>query len=307
MTMQEENAVAAPQHITSVATSALLVSVEYTAWAGSITDEKVRDEVILAKGAQKKAASVTKNLMVDCVEHEAMKTFRTSLSNGLKQYCYQWAGGIWVLPMTRHKDFMAWYAGREQRFKELLGELKAVYPDYVRNRAFQSTGLMFSVGDYPPVEELDTRFTINLVQMPVPENDWRVQISRDLADDLHAHYTRQVGRITQQIVEDQSKEFLTIVKRLHDGVGYTQKTEDDGTITIKRNKVVESTFQKCIDLIQTYEKFNPANSHELEDARQGLCDALQGYTLSDLRESDSARARVAADVGAVLSKFGKRV
>jgi hypothetical protein len=201
---------------------------------------------------------------------------------------------------------MEWYEGRVQKHDELLADLKRVYPDYVRNQAFASTGLMFNLNDYPTVEELDRKYTMNLVQVPVPMNDWRVQVSQDLASDLHIHYTREAERIAKQIAEEQSKEFLTIVKRLHDGVGYTQKTEDDGTVTVKRNKVVESTFQKCIDLIKTYEQFNPTNSAELETARKGLSDALHGYSLNDLRESDSARAKVAADVGAVLSKFGKR-
>jgi hypothetical protein len=296
-----------PEHITSLATSAVLVSVEISQWTGSVSDEKVRDEVVAAKGAKRTALSTSKHVMADCDEHKMLKAFRTSISNGLTRFCYPWAGSLWVLPMARHKEFMAWYEDRVKKHDELLADLKRVYPEYVRNQAFQSTGLMFNINDYPTVEELDERYTINLVQLPVPMNDWRVTVSQDLADDLHIHYTREATRMARQIAEEQSKEFVTIVKRLHDGVGYTQKTEDDGTVTVKRNKVVESTFQKCIDLIKTYEQFNPTNSAELEAARAGLSEALHGYSLTDLRESDSARAKVSADVGAVLAKFGKRV
>lgn len=300
------NPVVAPQHITSLATSGILVSADVSVWTGQKKDKRVQTEVASDKGADTDAISVSKNLLSKCPQHKSLMTFRQTINNGMKVFTFPWAGSLDYLPMVRYQRFMEWWAQREQEHAALVSEFKRVYPQFVSDLAFgvsNTLGTMFDRTDYPHVDELDAKFTLSLTQVPVPENDWRVQVSHDLAADLHNHYAKQTEQMAQRMVDEQSAQLVKVMESLKHSCEFSVVTDKDGVTKVKRNKVVEGTLVKALEMIDTFKAFNPSNSVALEDARSGLERVLTGVSIDALREHDTTRAIVGEEVGSILSKF----
>ena len=293
----------APQHITSIATSAILVSAHNSVWTGSVTDKKTRNEIAATKGADEEAVEFTKKLLAKCPEHKALMRFRQTINNGMKVYTYPWAGGIDVLPMVRYDKFMQWWDDRVAEHTGLRNAFKTIYPDFVSNLAFGSTGVLFDRNEYPSVDDIDNRFTLTLHKSPVPMNDFRVQVSQSLADDLHKHYVSQTEDFAKRIVDEQVSQFVKVMQSLHHSCGFETLVDSNGNTKIKRRKVVETTLEKALEMCDTFRKFNPTQSQDLEDARVALEQLLENVDITALRESDSMRARVGGEVTTILNKF----
>jgi hypothetical protein len=295
-----------PQHITSLATSAVCVAWHNSVWTGTVTDKQTRDEIAVDKQADAEAIDFTKKLLKGMPEHKALMTFRQTITNGMKRFAYPWMGDIDILPMSRYSAFMEWWAERVEEHKQLYAAFRAVYPMYVAGAASKMTGKLHNINDYPRVEELDGRFSLTMTISPVPLNDFRVQVSQDLANDLHNHYVKQTQNIAQTIVDGQVKQFLTVLESLHHSCGFTTTVDKNGATKVSRNKVVDNTFKKALEMIDTFKQFNPTQSSELEDARVLLEQALSGVTTEALRDNDAVRARVQSDVEQVMNKFKRK-
>jgi hypothetical protein len=304
------NNLSQPQHITSLASSAILVAVRNPVWTGQITDQKVRNEVAADNNADTSVVDVTKKLLAKCPQHKSLMTFRQTINNGMKTFTFPWMGNIDCLPMFRHDGFMKWFDERNEEHRDLKSDFGKVYPSFVSDLAFgvsNSLGTLFNRAEFPDVDWVLSRFSLTLQKFPVPMNDFRVQVSQDLADDLHKHYERQAEETAKRIVDNQVEQFLKVLESIKHSCGYTEKTNKHGDKTLVRNKLVETTWQKAIDMIDTFRSFNPTQSPELEDMRTLFEQALRGVDINQLRESDSVRAKVGSEVEGILNKFKVKV
>lgn len=292
-----------PDHVLSLATSAVLVECVPTIWTGSMTDSDASDEVAANNNASSGAVDVVKKLMLGCKEHREMNKFRGTINNGLRRFTYEWGGRLRLLPMTEYSKFMQWFSECETEHKRLLDNLKAVYPSYVSNAAFSDQGKLFNRADYPDVSELGNKYKLTLQVLPVPLNDFRVQVSQDLANDLHKTYEKQAEQLVSRVASEQSDRFVKVIQSLIDSCGTHEKQNADGTVTIVRKKMYESTYQKALNMIDTFAKFNPSNSGELETLRKDIHKVLSESKFDDVSKSDLLRAKMGGELDSALSKF----
>ena len=293
-----------PKHLTSLASSARLVAVTNSVWTGNETDSKASSEVVQAKGAAQGACDVIKKLMLNCAEHKALNRFmRGTINNGVRRFTYDWAAGLRILPMTHLVEFEKWWADCEVEFARLLGEFKAEYPNYVANIAFASQGQLFNRADYPDVNELDKKYILERVYIPVPEDDFRVKIAQDAADDSYKHYCKAAQRWADKIVNDQTNRFVEVMRRLHHSCGFNESVSADGEIKVTRRKLVKETYEKALDMIDSFKQFNVTNDIQLEELRSDLERVLVGKTYEQVSESDIMRAKVGNEIEGVLNKF----
>jgi len=296
--------VQSPKHLVSLASSAVLVEVTNSVWTGNETDNQASSEVVQAKGAADGVCNVIKKLMHDSEEHKALNRFmRGTINNGVRRLTYEWAGGIRLLPMANYQKFEAWWGECEGEYKRLLSNLKAVYPDYVSNAAFASQGKLFNRADYPDVGELDSKYKLERRIIPVPMDDFRVQVSQELADDLHKHYCKQAEAIANSIVNEQTNRFVEVMRRLHHSCGFNESTTSNGEIKVSRRKLVRETYEKALEMIDTFKQFNVTEDAQLEQLRNDLEKVLVGKTYEQVAESDMMRAHVGNEIGNVLNKF----
>lgn len=291
-----------PEHIVSLATSAILVSVEIHGRTGSKASAELAGELTRNKNADRDAAKVTKELFAGCPEHAALTKFRSSITNGLNVYTYEWAGRHRLLPMTRYDKFMGWYKERAGEHQRLVDEFLAVYPALVNNAAYKA-GMMFNRADYPTVDELRNDFSIRLYQAEVPLGDFRVSVADSLAQDLREYYTKQASTFIDEVMNTQTEQMLGVLTSIHHCCGFDTKTDKDGNTVVVRRKLYESTIEKALELCQTLEKFNPGGSDKLFDARIALQNVLADVDPKKLRNSDTQRVKLGEEVDDILKKF----
>ena len=213
-----------PNHIISLATSAVLVSVDVNVWSATKQDREISSEVTLAKRADQSAGRFVKNLLADDQHHKRISNYRQTIYNWLKRNTYRWNNSQDLLPVQNLMQFKTEYAEHEAEFHRLLDNFIANYSHIVSDMAFKQ-GDMFNRDDYPTVDEVRGKFGIKLYVSEVPTQDFRCKVSEDLANDLKQQYEQQAGEIITGIMEQQADRLAEVLHSISHCCGYQEIAE----------------------------------------------------------------------------------
>ena len=294
----------APRHLISLASSALIVSVDIKTWTATKQDKSISNEVTTSKNADADAARVTKVLLSHSPEHKALLNYRQTVYNWLQRETYDWAGSMRLLPTYKLESFKKQFNDHMAAFNALLDKFLAAYPGLISDAAFKQGG-MFNRSEYPEVQDVRRRFSMKLFTHAVPENDFRCSISQVLADDLKEHYEAQTQEIVGGVMADLTKRLTTYATRLRNACEEVQAeaNEEAKSGKAKRRKIYESTFDNVKGMVDMIRNFNLTNDADLTEAANKLEAILATRSLSDLRDSAVARADTRDDLNDILSKF----
>ena len=293
-----------PKHLISLASSAVLVSVDTKVWSATKQDRGISNEVSDAKKAVRNAGKYTKNLLADHPKHKAIVNYRQTIYNWTKRRTYRWNDANDLLPSIDVPRFKQEFGEHKQAFDKLVDEFLNSYQSIVSDMAFNA-GDMFNRSDYPDVSELRHKFGVELYVSEVPMNDFRCGIANEIADDLFETYSRQAENIVTEVVLAQKTRFVEVMQSISHCCGYDEIGVDDNTGETKtrKRKIYDTTIQKALEMCETFKGFNLSNDSELEEARASLEKALSNVSASDIRESDAVRESVKEDIDSILSKF----
>jgi hypothetical protein len=294
-----------PNHIISLATSALLVSVDINVWSATKQDRVISNEVTTAKRADSNAGRFVKNLLSNNVYHKDLINYRQTIYNWIKRNTYRWNNSQDLLPTIALEDFKTEYDKHESKFNELLDTFCVNYDSIRSNIAF-SQGDMYNADDYPEVEEVRRKFGCKLYVSEVPEQDFRCQVSHALASDLKQSYEKQAQEIVKNVLHQQIERITEVMESIAHCCGTQEITTENGEVKSKKRKIYDTTLEKAKDLCRTYAQFkvlDNADSRLLQETIVSLDRVLTGIDSELLRESDSARDRVKSGVEDILSKF----
>jgi len=293
-----------PDHLISLASSAVLVSVDISVWSATKQDRGISDEVTTSKNADKSAGRYVKNLLANHPKHKAVVNYRQTIYNWLQRRTYKWNQSQNLLPSVDVPKFKAEYHDHQLAFHALVDSLVADYDSIVSDMAFKQ-GTMFNRSDYPHQDQVRAKFSLNLYVSEVPMNDFRCEIAKDIADDLFITYQKQAHGIIESIAQEQSERMVEVMQSISHCCGYD---EIDGGITnatvTKRRKIYDTTIQKALEMCESFKRFNLKNDSGLEQARASLEKVLSGVKAEDIRDSDAVRHHVKEGIDDILSKFG---
>lgn len=292
-----------PQHVTSLATAGLLVSVEVNVWSATKQDRAISNEVTTAKKADVNAGRFVKNLLANNVDHKNLLNYRQTIYNWMVRVTYPWNKAQDYLPHVSLPKFMQEFNTHQTEFERLLDVFCTNYGTTVSNMAF-AQGDMFNRNDYPDVAEIRQKFGINLYTSEIPVGDYRCQIAQELADDLNNHYNKQAQTIVQGILNDQVERLVEVMQSLSHCCGVDEYMGKDGETKQKKRKIYEGTVEKAKEYCRVYKDFNLTNDAKLDAVVAQLDLALRGVDADTLRESDAARSQVKDEVDDIMSKFG---
>lgn len=297
-----------PQELMTLATSGWLVTARVRTTTMRITDRSRSDQYATAnKATDNKSVDISLNLLRryqpfrDCLNH------RQTVKNWLLRITYAWDGATRYLLNDRLGEFHIGWKEMCAEMERLLDVAEAGYEQAITNDAFER-GEMFDRSQYPDFSEIRRRFKMQCIITEVPTGDYRTQITQDAANDLYNDYNRQVSNIVAGIANTQATTMISVLQSLKHSCDETEVTRKDGTRTLRRNKLVESTYEKALHLCDAIAQCNPSNNQALYDARQGLVSALTAsdgtiYSLDALRSSDSVREQVMTKVTETLNTF----
>jgi hypothetical protein len=132
-----------PKHITSLATSGLLVTLEVNVWSATKQDREISNEVTTSKKADESAGRFVKNLLANNAEHKALSNYRQTIYNWMTRSTYAWNKSQSYLPAVTLPKFMQEFSGHDTAFNDLLEKFLAKYDDIVSDMAFKQ-GDMFN-------------------------------------------------------------------------------------------------------------------------------------------------------------------
>lgn len=288
-----------PNHIISLATSALVVCVDVNVWTATKQDRAISNEVTTSKKASADAGKFTKNLLSDSPDHKALLNYRQTVYNWLQRSTYDWAGSMRLLPTINLEKFKKEYAQHERDFNALLEKFITAYPQIISDAAFKQ-GDMFNRSEYPEPEVVRSKFRMRLHVSQVPQSDFRSAVSEALAEDLKNHYERQTQEIINSVMDDAADRLVEIASRLSNAC--TEATPDDDG-KVRRKKIYDSTVTQAKEICETIKNFNLTGNKALSQAVVDLSFALEGISTEDLRESSYTRSVVKENVDDMLSKF----
>lgn len=293
-----------PNHVISLATSAVLVNAEVSVWSATKQDRVISNEVTTAKKADHSAGRYVKNLLADDPTHKQLLNYRQTVYNWLRRNTYDWSGSLRLLPVINLPKFKAEFHQHEKSYFALRDAFLDKYPTIVSNMAFKQ-GDMFNRNEYPSVDQIKDKFRIRLYVAEVPTSDYRCAIADDLAEDLKLTYQKQINdEIVPQVMADIASQFAEVMESISHCCGYDEISSVDGEVKTKKRKIYEGTIEKARALCDTFRGFNLTNDARMAEASESLKNVLNGVDADSLRESDAVRESVKSGVDDILSKFG---
>jgi hypothetical protein len=296
-----------PDHLISLASSAVLVSVDISVWSATKQDRGISDEVTTSKNADKSAGRYVKNLLANHPKHKAVVNYRQTVYNWLQRRTYRWNQSQNLLPSVDVPKFKQEYHEHQIAFHALVDSLTVDYDSIVSDMAFKQ-GTMFNRDDYPTKEQVHSKFSLNLYVSEVPMNDFRCGIAEDIADDLFNTYKKQAHGIIESIAQEQSERMVEVMESISHCCGFDEvrNTMPQGhdEVSYKRRKIYDTTIQKALEMCESFKRFNLKNDSGLEQARASLEEVLRGVKAEDIRDSDAVRHHVKEGIDDILSKFG---
>ena len=291
-----------PEHLISLASSAVLVSVDISVWSATKQDRGISDEVTTSKNADKHAGRYVKNLLANHPKHKAVVNYRQTIYNWLQRRTYKWNQSQNLLPSVDVPKFKQEYHEHQIAFHALVDSLTTDYDSIVSDMAFKQ-GTMFNRADYPTKEQVASKFSLNLYVSEVPMNDFRCGIANDIAEDLFTTLSNQAKGIVDSIAQEQSERLVEVMESISHCCG-VDESEVNGEVRTKRRKIYEGTIEKARDYIESFKRFNLKNDSGLEQARASLEKVLRDVKAEDIRDSDAVRHHVKEGIDDILSKFG---
>ncbi len=294
-----------PVHITSLATSAVLVDTPVRVWTATKRDKKSARELTDSKGADPASADVTQHLLSDNPRLKLIKNYRQHIYNWKQRRTYPWAGSLGLLPVIDLPKFMSEYREHETEFNKLVdnffGVNNQLYDADVSNMAFKA-GQFFNKANYPAADIARTYFGIDIFTQNVPEGDYRCAIAQDVAEDVYLNTSRQFQKYINEMVDAQVGQLTEVMESLSKCCT-VETTVVDGKVKVSKGKIYDSTVEKAIRYCEIFEQFNVTNNPALEEARSRLAKLLTGMNVETLRESDHLRMTVKNEVDDILDKF----
>ena len=158
-----------PTDAPTLGSSAMLVEVNISTWAGRKKDKRASADVASANHADKEVANVIKKLLANSDTLKAIQTHVTSARNMHSNMTMPWSNsGLRLLPTAQYFNYSEAMSQMQNEFDALKTKFLNSYNDEVINVQLK-LGSLFSRDDYPLIESLDSKFAFRTNYMPLPD------------------------------------------------------------------------------------------------------------------------------------------
>ena len=247
--------------------------------------------------ADKSLIRVSKNL-IDSPELQAIRTLDGDIRRYLYETCLPFEVGIHLLPLA----LLETVDEKLREFKDKRGELVeaflAAYPRLCQEAAGRLRTL-YNPADYPPADEVRSRFNFNwhYVSYGVPEQLREIsarifQVERDKAAQAMSEACAEVQQVMRASL-------LELVSHLRDRLG----DQPDG----KPQRLRESTVEKLRDFLATFDLRNVVDDQELKEQVDSARALLAGTTTDAIRNTAELRSQVRQGMAQIADRLGTMV
>ena len=280
----------------TLGSSAMLVEVNISTWAGRKKDKRASADVASANHADKEVANVIKKLLANSDTLKAIQTHVTAARNMHSNMTMPWSNsGLRLLPTAQYFNYSEAMSQMQNEFEALKTKFINSYNDEVINVQLK-LGSLFSRDDYPTVESLNSKFAFRMNYMPLPDvGDFRVDVGNDALLEIKQKYEDFYSKQYNTAMND-------VWTRLHKALTNMSERLDYGS---KEDKKVfrDTLVGNVTDMIELLRVCNVTQSTQMSNMANKLEDAMSGVTADALREDDTFRAETKAAVDAAIKSL----
>jgi len=276
---------------------ALLATVTIRQWGGRKLDRKVTESATDEHNAARDAGRFNKLLL----PAEAFAKITKAIS-AAKAFHYArtlpWHdSGARIISAAGLLDYQNGLRKIKSEFAAAVAEFLAAYPGYVA-AAPARLGDMFDAADFPDVSEIARRFSMDFYFVTVPDSrDFRVELAAGQAEAIKADMEHRVRDALAGAMFDAFKRVSETVGRMAEKLAAYQPGSGTKADPVKNNfhaSLVENV-RELAGLLPALNLTGDSRLNALAADMRKLCE----FTAAELKDSDNARAKIAAEAARV--------
>ena len=271
---------------------ALLVSLSISQWTARKLDKKATKEVADINRASTSAGRYNKSLLPlnDLLANVHQKT--GVIREKFAKNTLPWGiDGTRILPSANYLTFMQDFRKEKGEWQSLVQNFLDNYEDLV-DEAKRWLGDLYDEKDYPARNKIVEKFNMDMAILPVPTNDFRVELSSDELSRLQEEMEGRMASVQQEAMMDAwgrlYKHVQHIAEKLADPKG------------IFRDSMVENAQETC-DLLT---RLNIADDPNLEAMRREVEAKLVSHHPDSLRNDPDLRQDTAEEARKIMDLMG---
>jgi len=273
---------------------ALLVHLNLSQWAGKKLDKKASLEIARLNGVADNvhAGNFNKTLLPTCNELGQVHQEGALIRKEFYRNTLPWGiEGTFILPSANYLSFMTEYRGKKGKWEQLTIKLFSVYEQAVQDAERLLPGL-FKASDYPTLEELKAKFSMELTILPVPTaGDFRVELADDEYNSIREDIEARVAACSQAAIKD-------VWDRLYAKVEWLNGRLADPNTTFH-----DSTYREAQEVVGMLQRLNFTDDPRLEELRQKAEQQLFNCHPESLRNDPVLRQDTANEAQAIMNKM----
>jgi len=270
---------------------AILVQLNISTWSANKLDKEISAETTAMKGAISNSVRTHKSLLPMCDLLDDIKKKAGLIRTKFYDNTLPWGvKGIQILPTANYLTFMTDFRKERSEYETLVNRFVPEYPQLVQD-AQRFLGSAYKASDYPEAYEIADKFKMDMQVMPVPNNDFRVDIADEELSRIHDEVEARVKQAAQGAMMD-------VWQRLYDKVKHFAEKMDDPKAIFR-----DSTVNHLVELCELLPRLNVMDDPNLEAMRQEVEAKLAGYNPDTLRADVKVRQSVATEANDIAAKM----
>jgi len=280
---------------THLSDRALLVQLNVSQWTARKLDKKATREVADANYASRDAGNYNKKLLPMSDSLANIHTMTGDIRKEFYTNTLPWGlENTHMLPTSNYLQFMTTFRKRRAEWDTAVRKFLVDYPSH-QITAQRFLGNLYNHEDYPDVRDLQRKFNMDLVVLPVPTNDFRVQLADDELSSIHAD-------IERRIEESSGLAMKEAWQRLYDRVKHM--VERLAKIDDPKSRFHESTLEHITELCALLPRLNIMDDPNLEAMRYEVEGKLAGLSKDAVVNDPVFRQTKIDEASDIMARMG---
>lgn len=280
---------------THLSDRALLVQLNVSQWTARKLDKKATKEVADTNGASREAGNYNKKLLPMSDSLSNIHTMTGDIRKEFYTNTLPWGlENTHMLPTANYLFFMTMFRKRKSEWELTVNKFLTDYPS-LQHTAQRFLGNLYNSEDYPHVRDLRDKFSMDLVVLPVPTNDFRVQLADDELAGIHADIQRRIEESSGLAMKEAWQRLYDRVKHM---VERLAKLDDP------KSRFHESTLEHVTELCTILPRLNFTDDPHLEAMRQEVEGKLAGLSKDAVVNDPVFRQTKIDEASDIMARMG---
>lgn len=282
----------------TIASGAVLIDLSISVWTGRKLDKRASEDVTNSNHATKGVANVTKKLLGNCEELNAVQKFAANARNIHYAMTTPWSDlGMRATTTAMYVNkYESEMSHLQNEFYRLVDNFLDAYSWEVQDAQLK-LGNLFNPDEYPTRESLADKFRFRYTAMPMPTaGDWRIDMNNETADVLRNGYAKYFN-------EQLTKAMGDVWERVHASLTKMSERLDYGVDPATRKIFRDTLVENVREMVDLMEHCNIANDPTMNRIQQQLKLTLNGVTPDALRADAYLRAETKKQVDEVIKNL----